>query len=127
MGSGLFTHLRVVTLLTAFGIGFVGQIVAVVIMPIPTRMAWHHGAVVSSACADSGDCAGCPRPKEEPTSAKMGPICTDTFCSIPLALLPLGPIVAPLSRSTFELIASYRERGLTIRPNLGPPRPLHQV
>ena len=119
-------RLRSLTLLLAFGIGLLGQIVAAVAMPMPMPMPQDTVASGSST-AHAGACPTCPRQQEMPAPPIMTPACLLAFCSVPPAVLPAGPIVAHFAPATFQAAALHTDLGITLRPDLGPPRPILDI
>jgi hypothetical protein len=114
-------RLRALTLLGAFGIGLLGQAIAAVAMPM--SMETPQAAVaLSGPMADVNGCPACPQKQDAPASPAMAPTCVSGFCTVPPAAVPPGPIVAHPARATFQPIAFHRETGITVRPDLGPPR-----
>ena len=127
MRHGTSGYLRAVTLLAALGIGILGQLVATVAMAMPMQMpqdAPQDAGVLSSSTTDVGGCPWC-LPREGgpafPATTASGCI-TLPFCSISPAVLPTGAIVVSLARASFEPAAFQRDAGITVRPDLGPPR-----
>jgi hypothetical protein len=124
MGFGRHLRLRLLTLLVAFGIGLVAQVVASVAMPMPMGMPQAQAAV-AHATANVGGCPSCPKQRDVPGSPAMTPNCAAAFCAALPAVLPPGPVVAPRDRADFAPIVLSAAVGLTIPPVLGPPRPFH--
>jgi|SRR5579883_701633 len=124
MSHGILRRLRALTLLIALSIGFAGQIVAAVAMPMPMQTS-NETPTASTSTADSDGCAGCPERHGLPGSPAMTPSCAAIFCGVPPAVVPSVPTVAPLGKATFPQIAVLDNVGRTVRPDLGPPRPLH--
>jgi hypothetical protein len=121
----MLAYLRALTLLVAFGIGILGQVAATIAMPMPMQMPQDMAAFGSST-SDSSACPACPKQRDVPGSPAMA-TCVAAFCSVLPAVLPTGPIVAPLVHTSFPLIAVSGGQGVTIRPDLGPPRPIHNT
>src|SRR5260370_25596312 len=126
MSHGRFGRLRALTLLVAFGIGFMGQMVVTAAMAMSMQMPQDAVALTSSTIDASG-CPGCLLRQDGPAvPATMAPGCvTLAFCSVPPAVLPPGPIVPRPGRASFQPIAVQRDTGITVRPDLRPPRSLH--
>jgi hypothetical protein len=126
MSNGMFRHLRALVLLAAFGSGFIAQLVAAAAMPLP--MAMRQGAVVAvNSNSDSSDCATCPMNRDLPGPGAVAPGCPLIFCSALSAVVPAGPIVAKVAGQIFPQIAGRIETGVTVRPDHGPPKPLHHT
>ena len=119
MSHGIFKRLRSLALLVALSAGFFGQIVVAVAMPMQMS---NDASAASSSTADSGSCPACPKQHGAPA---MSASCALIFCAASPAVLPWVPAVAPLGRAAFPQIAAPGETGLTIRPDLGPPRSIH--
>jgi hypothetical protein len=113
---GPLARIRVLVLLVAFGIGLAGQAVAFPLMP----MAQNDGSWLTVPVCGSGGCPGCDRNDFSQASARS---CTVAFCSVSPAILPQAPSVKPASHPTFFASAGERVQGITVRPDLGPPRP----
>lgn len=124
MSRDRHARFHVLILLVAFGIGLWGQVVAAVAMPMPMPMS-QTKLSLAHAMANSGSCPSCPKPRDVPNAPAVAPGCAVAFCSALPAVLSPGPIVAPRGRARFPLIVFAREVGLTICPDLGPPRPIH--
>lgn len=126
MFHGRLARLRALTLLVAFSIGILGQTIAAVAMPMPMEMQ-QDGAALSSPTADANGCPACPRQQDAPASPARAPSCVSAFCAVPPAVLPPGPIVARLARAAFQPVAFHRVTGVTVRPDLGPPRSILHI
>ena len=123
MSHGMVLRLRSLALLLAFGIGLLGQTVAAVAMPM--AMLTPQDAVASSAStALAGTCSRCPQ-RDTPAAPMTIPTCPSAFCSGLPAVLPAGPTIVHTAPATFQAIAQHAGPGITIRPDLGPPRPIH--
>ena len=118
MGTGKPSRLRVLTLLVAFGIGLLGQVVITAAMAMPMQMLPQQTMDASSG--PSG-CPACPGENQIPSSPAMA-LCAATFCAGLPAILSLGPLVAPSAHRTFPPMRTADKTGLTVRPDLGPPR-----
>lgn len=127
MRRGTFAQLRVLTLLVAFGIGLLGQAAAAVAMPMQMPQDASNVVVLGGSADGSGTCNGCAQQQGVPTAPAMGANCMFALCSTPPALLPSsGPIVAPSIREGIQPVAVRVDTGITIRPDLGPPRSIHR-
>lgn len=115
-------RLRVLALLLALFSGVAGQSLAAMAMPMPMQMPQDTVASGKSTM-DSGRCPACPKQSDVPGSPAMG--CATIFCPVLPAVLPAAPLVAPPARASFPLVVLGGESGLTLRPDLGPPRPIH--
>lgn len=122
MSHGKCVRLRGLALVVAFGIGLLGQVIAAVAMPMPMPQV---KASLTHATANSSGCPSCPKWRDVPGSPAMAPACGVAFCSALPAVLPPGPIVTPRDRARFSLMFVGCTAGLTVRPDLGPPRPIH--
>ena len=121
MGTGKHSRLRVLTLLVAFGIGLLGQVIMTAAMAMPMQMLPNQTMDVSSgSMAGAGDCPACPR-QEVPASPAMA-LSAATFCAGLPAVLSSAPLVATSPRVSFPLVFVADMTGLTVRPDLGPPR-----
>ena len=118
MGIGKLSRLRVLTLLVAFGIGLLGQVIMTAAMAMPMQMLPQQTMEASSG--PSG-CPACPGENETPSSPAMA-LCAATFCAGLPAILSPGPLVAPAAHPAFPPMRTADRTGLTVRPDLGPPR-----
>ena len=118
MGTGKLSRLRVLTLLVAFGIGLLGQVIMTAAMAMPMQMLPKQTMEASSG--PSG-CPACPGENETPNSPAMT-LCAATFCAGLPAILAQGPLVAPSAHPAFPPMLTADKTGLTVRPDLGPPR-----
>src|SRR5262252_2677619 len=99
MGTGK-PRLRVLTLILAFGIGLLGQVVMTAAMAMPMQMPPQQTMDLSSgSMAGAGDCPACPR-QEVPDSPAMA-LCAATFCAGLPAVLSSEPLVASSPRVSF--------------------------
>ena len=121
MSHGMLRRLCALSLLVAFTVGLLGPITAAVAMPMPQDM-----VAASSSNGHAGNCPACPKQRDVPGSAAMAPGCQLIFCSMLPAVIPYESVAAPFVRASFPSITLSNETGLTIRPDLGPPRPLYQ-
>lgn len=120
-------RLRVLTLVVAFGIGLLSQLVAAVAMPMQMPMPAPHAKLgLTHAMTAANGCPSCPQ-RDMPGSPAMGPACALVFCSAVPAVLPLGPMLATPVRGRFLPVIVGREVGLTVLPTLGPPKPIHRT
>src|SRR5713101_1275504 len=116
MKRGPLARLRALVLLVAFGIGLAGQAVASPMMPITQ----NDNPRLTVPMGGSGGCPGCDR---NDSSQAPAPGCAVAFCSVSPAILPQTPTVKPAPRATFLAAGAERIQGITVRPDLGPPRP----
>jgi len=116
MRQGPLARLRAFVLLIAFGIGLAGQAVASPLMP----MAQNDSPRLTVPMGGSSGCPACDR---NDSSQAPAPGCAVAFCSVSPAILPQGPTVKPAPHATFFVVAGERFQGITVRPDLGPPRP----
>jgi hypothetical protein len=119
---------RVLLMLIAFGIGLAGQAVAMS-MPMPMSQDSSNGAAVSMGGME--DCSGCAGSDSSSNTAKdMMPTCAaGVFCSASVApAIPaqLRMIFPPGDAIRFAIAADVTVRGLSIPPDLGPPRLNHR-
>jgi hypothetical protein len=122
MRLGNFARIRAVALLLAFGVGLLGQAVMAAAMPMPMQMLQQDSMAMSLA-GESGECPACPPMPDNPGAQT----CIFSLCAVPPAVLPSGLITAPRARATFQPAASRDNTGITVRPDLGPPRPIRHV
>jgi hypothetical protein len=118
MGTGKLSRLRVLTLLLAFGIGLLGQVVMTAAMAMPIQMLPKQ---TMEASGGPGGCPACPSDNEVPASPAMA-LCAATFCTGLPAILSPEPLVALAVHPAFPPSKSADGTGLTVRPDLGPPR-----
>jgi hypothetical protein len=123
MSNGMLKRLRSLTLLFALSIGLLGQIVAAIAMPMPIQM--PHATMTASPSGHSGGCPACPQQRDLPGAPAMTPGCMSMLCSTLPAVIPSGSAPVAFVRTSFPPIAVRNEIGLTIRPDLGPPRSIH--
>jgi len=126
MRQGSLARLRAFVLLVAFGVGLAGQAVAAV----PMLMAQDDGAGMVVSMGGMGGCPGCPGSDSSDSSSKaLAAGCPIAFCSVSVspAILPRGLAVMPIHDATFILTVAERVQGISIRPDLGPPRPSHRA
>lgn len=126
MRHGPFARLRALVLLVAFGIGLAGQAMAA----IPMAMAQNDGPGMAVSMGGMDDCLGCAGSGSSNTSSKaLMPGCAIAFCSVSVspAILPQGPVIFPIHDGTFTQTAAERVWGISIRPDLGPPRPSYHA
>jgi hypothetical protein len=81
-------------------------------------------AASGNSMTESGGCPACPKQSDMPGSPSMG--CLTNLCVALPAVLPDALIVALPARARFPLIVFRSENGLTLRPDLGPPRPIRR-
>jgi hypothetical protein len=125
MSHGLVVRLRSLALLLAFGMGLLGRTVAAVAMPMAMPM--PQDAMASSASATHArTCPLCPR-HDTPAAPATMPSCPSAFCAALPAVLPAGPTMVQCVPATFQAIAQHAGPGVTVRPDLGPPRPIHHT
>jgi hypothetical protein len=124
MSEGLFARLRAVVLLAAFGIGLAGQAIAFA----PMAMAQDEGQTVAAAMGGMAGCPDCAGGNSSDTF--LAPVnCALAFCSISIspAILPQGPAISHNPAGRFAPPLAERAQGLSILPDLGPPRLSHQA
>ena len=124
MRRGPLTSFRAVTLLVALGIGLLGQVVAAMAMPSPMQMP-EGAASLNTSGADTHHCPACPEQGNTSGDPATSPTCALAFCSALPAVLPSAPIVAPVARAIFPPSALQVDTGITVGPDLGPPRPTY--
>jgi hypothetical protein len=119
-----FDRLRALILLAAFSIGLAGQAVAFA----PMAMAQDDGRSVTAAMDGGNHCPGCAGGDAASSKALM-PACAVAFCSLAfnLAILPEGLAIASLRDGSFTRVIADRAQGMSIRPDLGPPRTNHHT
>ncbi len=121
MRHGPFARLRALILLAAFGIGLAGQAMAAAPMPL----AQHDGTGAAVAMGAMDGCHGCAASdSSNPSSKALMPGCGTAFCSVSVspATLTQGPMIVPSHDGTFIPTPTERGQGISIRPDLGPPR-----
>jgi hypothetical protein len=118
MGTGKLSRLRVLTLLLAFGIGLLGQVFMTAAMAMPVQMLPKQ---TKEASGGPSGCPACPRENDLPASPAMA-LCAGTFCVGLPAILSPGPLVTSAAHPSFPPMVSADRTGLTVRPDLGPPR-----
>jgi hypothetical protein len=125
MHHGMLRRLRALTLLVALCTGFLGQMA----MAMPMTMQMPQDRMEMGGAANQiADCPTCPpRERGAPESSGMTPACMLVFCSMIPAVMPSGSTAPHAVRANFPRIAVKSETGLTIRPDLGPPRSNHQL
>ena len=107
---------RVLILVVAFGIGLIAQVSAVAAMSLPDAGQGAMSMPGAHHCHDCGD--------HESTAKLIMPSCVSGFfCSIAPAILGDGSAPLPMVHATFSLSPSQTARGITVMPDLGPPRP----
>ena len=128
MRLSLPARLRVLLMLVAFGIGLAGQAVAAMSMPLAMPQDGSQGVTVSMV--DMQDCPGCADTDSSGNSAKgLMPSCAAAaLCSISVtpAIPPQVSLAfPPRERIHFAIARGDTVRGLSIPPDLGPPRQIH--
>lgn len=122
MRQGPFARLRALVLLVVFGAGVAGQAAAAVPMP----MAPDAGTAMAVLMGGADGCPGCAgRGSSDNPSKVLAPGCAAAFCfaAVGPAILPQVPAVFCSHDGIFLLTAAERVWGISIRPDLGPPRP----
>ena len=120
MGHGMLRRFCALTLLVALSIGFLGPINAAT-----AKQMSQYITAASSLTGHAGNCPPCPKERDVPGSAAMMPGCGLIFCSALPAIIPAGSVTPPVMRASFPRVIIRNQTGLTIRPDLGPPRPIH--
>jgi hypothetical protein len=127
MRKGTIARFRALILLVAFGIGLAGQAMAFA----PMAMAQGEGQTMAASMTGMDGCPDCAGGNSSNNRSKsLAPIsCAIAFCSVSVspAILPQGPAVALSHDGTFILTTAERVRGISIRPDLGPPRLSHNA
>ena len=116
MRQGSLARLRALVLLVSLGIGLAGQAAAAFAMP----MAQDVGPGLTAPTGGSGGCPGC-APGD--ASQALAPSCGVGLCSASPAILAQGPAIKPTPHAIFLLVTAERIQGITVRPDLGPPKP----
>jgi hypothetical protein len=124
MREGTLARLRALILLVAFGIGLAGQAIAFA----PMAMAQDDNPSITASMGGMDDCPGCAGSDNDASKA-LTPACGAAFCSISVspAILPQGLAVMPTRDGSFILATADTVQGISIRPDLGPPRPNHHA
>ena len=108
-------RLRALILLVALMLGIVGQTAAALAMAEDS-----HSPM--SSMTTPGGCSGCAGTADDMSTP---PGCTLAFCAnLPVAPTQALATEAP-SKAVYPLIAADIGAGITIRPDPGPPKPLH--
>lgn len=108
-------RLRAVALLAALMLGIVGQTVAAL------AMAESAHPPMSSMTMPS-DCSGCAGAADDMSTL---PACALALCAYLPAAATQAPLNEAFAKAIYPLIAADIGRGITIRPDPGPPKPLH--
>jgi len=124
MRPGMLKRLPALTLLIALGFGILGQIAVAAAMPLDAQMPPGTTAIATGLAAVPGICPACPEHRRLPAAPAMMPGCAMSLCSVMPAIVPLSLPVASVVRAAFPPLATPDRSGLTLRPDLGPPRPL---
>jgi len=115
MRQGPLARLRALILLVALGIGLAGQAAAAFAMP----MAQDDGPGLTAPTGGSGSCPGC---DPADSSQALVPSCGAAFCAASPAILAQAPAIKPTPQASFPLVTAEGVEGITVRPDLGPPR-----
>lgn len=117
MRQGPFARLRAFVLLVALGIGLAGQAAASSGM----QMAQGDTPRLTAPMGGPGGCPGCDgngSPQAPALSCGIG------FCPVSPAILSQAVALKPAPQATFPPITAEKAEGITVRPDLGPPRPI---
>ena len=110
-----FVQLRAFILLIALGLGLVTQ--SVVLMAGPVRPPGRP--VLSTAVEDLRSCLDC---KGSLSSTTMAPTCASAPCVLGLGILSTAFVIELDSDVKFGLSPYTIGRGVSVRPDLAPPR-----
>lgn len=103
---------RAFMLLLAFGVGLVVQI------GVATAMPMAHGAGMPASPASDH----CPACGDHGSPKATAPCMSGLQCSLPPAILGTTDTAMPVRHATFSPVASADAAGITLAPDLGPPR-----
>jgi len=125
MKEGILARLRALILLAAFGLGLAGQAFAFV----PMAMAQHESQSVVAAMHEMTGCPECAGDESGSSKPLMPVNCALALCSgfVSPAILPQGLSIPRPHHDVFLPVAAKIVRGISIRPDLGPPRTLHSI
>ena len=126
MRKGILARLRALILLAAFSLGLAGQAFAFV----PMAMAQHESQSVVAAMHEMTGCPECAGDESRGPSKALMPVnCALALCSgfVSPAILPQGLSIPRTHHDVFLPVAAKIVRGISIRPDIGPPRTLHSI
>jgi len=126
MKEGILARLRALILLTAFGLGLAGQAFAFV----PMAMGQDESQSVVASMDEMTGCPGCAEDESGGASKALMPVnCALVLCSgfVSPAILPQDLSIPRTHRDVFLPVAAKIVRGISICPDLGPPRTLHSI
>ena len=129
MRHRLLARLRVMTMLVAFGLGLAGQSVATVAMMAMPQDGGSTIAVSAGGMEHCPDCAGNGDTSGNASKGLMPNCIAGAFCSIsvtPAIAAQFGMAFPPRESVRFAIISGDTVRGLSIPPDLGPPRTIHR-
>jgi hypothetical protein len=110
--------LRARVFVLALAVALVGQIFASFAMAMPT----HNASMVGMSLTPSGMCADC---KDMDHSKAIGSNCAVDICSGVMAILPGMTAIDARPSASIPRVVDNGSRGLTVRPDTGPPRSHH--
>ncbi len=108
-------RVRALVLLGALMLGIVGQAASALAMAEKA-----HPPV--SSMTMPGDCSGCAGTADDMSAL---PTCALAFCAALPAVSVRGPTAETPAKAAYPLIAADIGPGITIKPDPGPPKPLH--
>jgi hypothetical protein len=112
----MFARLRTRFLMLALAFALVGQVIAPFAMAMPP----DADSTVGMSLTPSGLCLNC---NGMDHSKAIG--CTVGVCSGVVAILPVVTAIDARPSASTPSVAHSGSRGITVRPETGPPRPLH--
>ena len=108
-------RLRAFVLLAALMFGIVGQTAAALAMA-------ERAHPPMSSMTMPGDCSGCAGTADDMSTL---PACALAFCANLPAAATQAPANEAFAKAIYPLIAADIGPGITVRPDPGPPKPLH--
>jgi len=129
MRHRLLARLRVVTMLVAFGLGLAGQAFAAASLAAMPQADGSSMAVSAGGTEHCPDCAGNGDMSDNAAKGLMPSCAAAALRSIsvmPAIAAQPGLEFPPRETIRFTVAASDAVRGLSIPPDLGPPRTIHQ-
>ena len=108
-------RLRGLLLLAALMLGIVGQAASALAMAEST-----HPSM--SSMPMPGGCSGCAGTADDMSTP---PACTLVFCANLPSVSTQSPAAEEPAKAVYPLIAAHIGPGITIRPDPGPPKPVH--
>jgi hypothetical protein len=110
MMRGSIAPIRAFVLLVTLIIGLAGQAVAACATPMTDNI----GPELIMPMSGSDSCPG--------YGMAAAPICATASCCVSPAIMPQSVVVKALPEAAFLSVAAQTIRGITVRPEPGPPR-----